>query len=154
MVGLGTDGCASNNDLDLFKEMDTAAKLEKVHRLDPTVMKARTVLRMATISGAGVLGLGKQIGSLEVGKQADLILLELNKPHLTPCYDPFSLIVYSAQGSDVHSVMIAGRMVMEDRRILTFDLNEVLERMTRLSRLVSPCPMGREVRHQEKSGLF
>ena len=132
----------SNNDLDLFKEMDTAAKLEKVHRLDPTVMKARTVLRMATISGAGVLGLGKQIGSLEVGKQADLILLELSKPHLTPCYDPFSLIVYSAQGSDVHSVMIAGRMVMEDRKILTFDLDEVLERVTRLSQLISPGPVG------------
>ena len=142
LVGLGTDGCASNNDLDLFKEMDTAAKLEKVHRLDPTVMKARTVLRMATISGAGVLGLRSQIGSLEVGKQADLILLDLNKPHLTPCYDPFSLIVYSVQGSDVHSVMIAGRMVMEDRKILTFDLDEVLKRVTRLSRSIGSCPGG------------
>lgn len=154
LMGLGTDGCASNNDLDLFKEMDTAAKLEKVRTLDPTVMKARTVLRMATTNGARVLGLGNRIGSLEVGKQADLILLDLSSPHLVPCYDPFSLIVYSAQGSDVHSVMIEGRWVVEDRKIMTFDLPEVLEKVNRLSRLISPGPMGREVSHQEKSGLF
>lgn len=135
-VGLGTDGCASNNDLDLFKEMDTTAKLEKVHYLDPTVMNDRTVFRMATLEGAGVLGLGDQVGSLEVGKQADLILLDLSKPHLVPCYDPFSIIVYSAQGSDVHSVMIAGRMVMEDRKILTFDLNEVLDQVNRISQRI------------------
>ncbi len=141
LVGLGTDGCASNNDLDLFKEMDTAAKLHKVHLLDPTVMPDRTVLQMATLNGAAVLGLGDRIGSLEVGKQADLIFLELTKPHLVPCYDPFSILVYSAQGSDVHSVMIAGRMVMEDRRILTFELPEVLERVTRLSRLIGSSPL-------------
>ncbi|MBI5582461.1 MAG: amidohydrolase [Deltaproteobacteria bacterium] len=137
-VGLGTDGCASNNDLDLLKEMDMAAKLEKVHYLDPTVMNDRTVLRMATTEGAKVLGLGNRVGSLEAGKQADLIFLDLAKPHLIPCYDPFSIIVYSAQGSDVHSVMIAGRMIMENRRILTFDLEEVLERVNRIAqRIVS-----------------
>jgi len=137
LVGLGTDGCASNNDLDLFKEMDTAAKLEKVRYLDPTVMNDRTVLRMATIEGARVLGLENEVGSLEVGKKADIILLDLNQPHLVPCYDPFSILVYTAGGADVHSVMINGRMVMEDRKILTFDLNEVLEQVICLSKKIN-----------------
>ena len=135
-VGLGTDGCASNNDLDLFKEMDTAAKLEKIRYLDPTVMNDRTVLRMATIEGARVLGLENTIGSLEVGKLADIILLDLNQPHLVPCYDPFSILVYTAGGADVDSVMINGKMVMENRRILTFDVGEVMGQVNRISRLI------------------
>jgi 5-methylthioadenosine/S-adenosylhomocysteine deaminase len=135
-IGLGTDGCASNNNLDLFQEMDTAAKLGKVHTMDPTVMNAQTVLRMATIEGAKILGLGNKVGSLEVGKKADLLFLERSKPHLIPCYDPFSLLVYSAQGADVHSVMIDGKMVMKDRKILTFDLDEVLEQVTRISQMI------------------
>ena len=129
LVGLGTDGCASNNDLDMFKEMDTAAKLQKVRYLEPTVMNARTVLRLATIEGARVLGLEKEIGSLEIGKKADIIFLDLNQPHLVPCYDPFSLLVYSAKGSDVHSVMIEGRMVMENRKILNFNMDEVMDQV-------------------------
>ncbi len=137
LVGLGTDGCASNNDLDLFQEMDTAAKLEKVHYLDPTVMNDRTVLRMATIEGASVLGLENEVGSLEPGKKADIIFLDLNQPHLFPCYDPFSILVYTAGGADVHSVMINGRMVMEDRKLLTFDLNEVLEQVLGLSKKIN-----------------
>jgi 5-methylthioadenosine/S-adenosylhomocysteine deaminase len=136
-VGLGTDGCASNNNLDLFQEMDTAAKLEKVHTMDPTVMNARTVLRMASLEGAKVLGLENRVGSLEVGKKADLLFLERSKPHLIPCYDPFSMLVYSAQGADVHSVMINGKMVMEDRKILTFDLQEVMEQVTRISQWIT-----------------
>src|SRR5690606_25386267 len=95
-VGLGTDGCASNNSLDLFGEMDTAAKLHKVQRLDPTVMPAQTVLRMATIDAAGVLGTGARIGSLAPGKLADLIVVDTHKPHLTPLYDPVSHLVYAA----------------------------------------------------------
>jgi 5-methylthioadenosine/S-adenosylhomocysteine deaminase len=132
-VALGTDGCASNNNLDLFQEMDTAAKLEKVHTLDPTVMDARTVLRMATIEGAKILGLQSQIGSIEVGKKADLLFLDRYKPHLIPSYDPFSILVYSAQGADVHSLMINGKMIMEDRRILTFDLEETMKQVISLS---------------------
>ncbi len=138
LVGLGTDGCASNNDLDLFKEMDTAAKLGKIRYLDPTVMDARTVLRLATIEGARILGLEKEIGSLEVGKKADIIFLDPDHPHLVPCYDPYSLIVYSARGSDVNSMMVAGRMVMEKRKILIFDLDEVMDQVRQISGVIVP----------------
>ena len=125
-VGLGTDGCASNNDLDLFGEMDTTAKLHKVHRLDPTVMTADRVLRMATIEGARTLGLDRAIGSLEKGKQADLIIVDLNRPHLTPRYNVVSHLVYAARGGDVLHVMIGGRWVVRDRRLTTIDEDKVL----------------------------
>jgi 5-methylthioadenosine/S-adenosylhomocysteine deaminase len=125
-VGLGTDGCASNNNLDLLAEMDTAAKLHKVARQDPTEMKAGTVLRMATIEGARALGLDDRIGSLEAGKCADLIVLDTRQPHLTPLYNPISQIVYSAAGSDVRHTVIDGRVVMEDRDLKTLDLEAVL----------------------------
>ena len=97
-VGLGTDGCSSNNNLDLFAEMDMAAKLHKASSLDPTVLDAATVLRMATIDGARALGLDRQIGSLEVGKKADLIIIDTRKPHLTPMYNPVSHLVYAVGG--------------------------------------------------------
>lgn len=132
-VGLGTDGCASNNDLDLFLEMDTAAKLHKVHRLDPTVMDARTVLRMATIEGAHVLGLSDRVGSIEVGKWADIILLNRDKPHLTPLYNPFSHMVYAATGQDVTTSIIHGKIVMKDRRLVTLDLAHVIEEVRQIS---------------------
>jgi len=135
-VGLGTDGCASNNNLDLFGEMDTAAKLAKVSTLDPTVLNAQTVLRMATIEGARVLGMTDQIGSLEIGKQADVIVIDTHKPHLTPLYNPYSQMVYSATGQDVRHVIIDGRMVMEDRRLLTLDMMEVLSRAGEKAALV------------------
>jgi len=120
-VGLGTDGCASNNNLDLFQEMDSAAKLHKVHRLDPTVMPSNVVLEMATVGGAKVLGLEKEIGSLEVGKKADVIILDLNRPHLQPIYNIVSHLVYSATGADVRDVIIQGKLVMHNRKILTLD---------------------------------
>ena len=100
-VGLGTDGCASNNDLDLFGEMDTAAKLAKVANLDPTVLDARSVLKMATIEGARVIGLEDGVGTIEVGKKADIIIVDTNTPHMTPIYNPYSQLVYSATGGDV-----------------------------------------------------
>ncbi|MFH1351568.1 MAG: amidohydrolase [Pseudomonadota bacterium] len=127
-VGLGTDGCASNNNLDLFTEMDMAAKLHKISTMDTTVMDALTVLRMATIEGAKVLGLGGITGSLEVGKKADVIILDTKKPHLTPMYNPYSHLVYAAMGNDVTHSIINGRQVMEDRKLLTMDLNEVMEK--------------------------
>lgn len=128
-VGLGTDGCASNNDLDLFGEMDTAAKLHKVHRLDPTVMDAATVLRMTTCDAARTLGLERQIGSLEPGKAADLIVIDTAKPHLTPMYDPVSHLVYAVNGADVRHSVINGQVVMENRELRTIDLQEVLEQV-------------------------
>ena len=135
-VGLGTDGCASNNNLDLFGEMDMAAKLHKAQRLDPTVMDAQTLIQMATIDGARVLGLGKMTGSLEVGKRADLIVIDINKPHLTPMYNPYSHVVYAASGQDVRHSIIDGRIVMEDRRLLTLDVEHIIERSKEKSKTV------------------
>ena len=141
-VGLGTDGAASNNDVDMFGEMDSAAKLHKVHRLDPTVMSAGTTLRMATMGGARLLGAGSRIGSLEPGKKADLIVLDMNKPHLTPMYNIPSHLVYAATGADVAHSVINGRVVMRDRQLLTINEDAVLERLreigARISGLVKP----------------
>lgn len=135
-IGLGTDGCASNNDLDLFGEMKSAAGLHKVHRFNPTVLDAASVIRMATIAGARLLGLEQQIGSLEAGKQADLIVLELRQPHLLPLYHPASHIVYAARGSDVHHVMIAGRWIVQNRQLITLDLASLMKEVDALSRKI------------------
>jgi 5-methylthioadenosine/S-adenosylhomocysteine deaminase len=126
-VGLGTDGCASNNDLDLFGEMDSTAKLHKIHQSDPTMMNAQKVVRMATKDGAGVLGLDPMIGSLETGKEADLIIIDLARPHLVPMYHPESHLVYTVKGSDVQHVMVAGRWVVREHRLLTLDLDLILK---------------------------
>jgi 5-methylthioadenosine/S-adenosylhomocysteine deaminase len=135
-VGLGTDGCASNNDLDLWGEMDTAAKLHKVQRCDPTVMDAATVVRMATIEGARALGLDHAIGSLAAGKQADLILVDLAQPHLTPMYHPASHLVYAVRGADVRHVMVAGRWVVRDRVLLTIDVDALLHESAHMGRVI------------------
>lgn len=132
VVGLGTDGCASNNDLDLFGEMDMAAKLHKVHLLDPTAMGAHAVVHMATKGGARVLGLDHIIGSLEVGKQADLILIDISQPHLVPMYRPESHLVYAIKGADVRDVMIAGQWVVQDRRVLTMDVDSILDHVRKM----------------------
>jgi Cytosine deaminase and related metal-dependent hydrolases len=125
-VGLGTDGCASNNNLDMFQEMDTAAKLHKVVQLDPTVMDAKTVVRMATCNGARVLGMDKLVGSLKSGMKADIIVINLNKPHLTPLYNEYSHIVYAFNGADVDTVLINGKVVMKNRKLLTIDENDIM----------------------------
>lgn len=127
VVGLGTDGAASNNDLDVFSEMNTLAKIHKVSRLDPTVMDAITVLRCATSEGARALGMADRIGSLEVGKKADVIVIDTDRPHLTPLYSPYSHLVYCANGADVIHSIIEGRLVMEHRKVLTLDLAEVMD---------------------------
>ncbi|MGV8075016.1 MAG: amidohydrolase [Syntrophobacteraceae bacterium] len=137
-VALGTDGCASNNDLDLFGEMDTCAKLHKVATLDPTVLPAATVLKMATTNGAAALGLGDKIGALEVGRLADLIVVDFEKPHLTPLYEPTSHLIYAAAGSDVRHSIVNGRLVMEDRKILTFDIDEVMRHVRSFAREIRP----------------
>ncbi|PIP42670.1 MAG: S-adenosylhomocysteine deaminase, partial [Desulfobacterales bacterium CG23_combo_of_CG06-09_8_20_14_all_51_8] len=127
-VALGTDGCASNNDLDLFGEMDRAAKLHKVVCEDPTVMTARQVIRMATIEGAKALGMAHVIGSLEPGKQADIIIIDTGKPHLTPLYHPESHLVYAVSGADVSDVFVAGRAIMRNYVPLTLDMDAVMEK--------------------------
>ena len=132
-VGLGTDGCASNNNLDLMQEMDTAAKLQKVDCMDPTVLPAPTALSLATCGGARVLGLEKEVGTLAPGLKGDLIVIDLDQPHLTPLYDPYSHLVYTATGADVQTVLVNGRVVVQDRRLLSFDLAETLARARKLA---------------------
>ena len=127
-VGLGTDGPASNNDLDLFDEMDTAAKLHKFVMADPTALPAETVFRLATMGGARVLGLHDEIGSLEPGKRADVVLVDTRRAGLTPLYDVYSHLVYATRGSDVATVLVNGRVVVRDREVLTVREAEVLER--------------------------
>jgi 5-methylthioadenosine/S-adenosylhomocysteine deaminase len=136
-VGLGTDGCASNNNLDLFCEMDTAAKLSKVMSYDPTALDAKTVLKMATSLGAEVLGLGKEIGTLEKGKRADIIVVDLNSPHLCPVYDPLSAMVYSANGADVKDVIVNGRLLMKDRKFISLDPVKIMEKVRGIGRKIS-----------------
>ncbi len=131
-LGLGTDGCASNNNLDLFEEMDFCAKLHKVHLEDPTVLPASELLMMATTGGAKVLGLEEQIGSLALGKRADLILIDIKQPHLTPFYSP-DLLVYSGAGANVKTVIVDGRMVLQERGILTFDVEETMKKVNNLA---------------------
>ena len=135
-VGLGTDGCASNNNLELFQEMDSAAKLGKVFTLDPVNMGAETVLKMATSWGANILGLEKEIGTIEVGKKADIIVVDLQRPHLVPLYNPFSTIVYSASGADVKDVIVNGRVLMKDRTFRTLDPDEIMERVTAIGQKI------------------
>ena len=127
-VAIGTDGPASNNNLDLFEEMRSASLLAKLITGDPQALDARTVLRMATIDGARVLGMEDRIGSLEPGKLADLIVINLNRPHLTPLYDPISHLAYAARGTDVRHVMVNGRWVVRDGRITTIDEDNLMAR--------------------------
>ncbi len=125
-ITFGTDGAASNNDMNILSEMSTTAKVHKALSNDPTVLDAKTVLLMATRWGAEVLGLGNKVGSLEKGKKADIITINLNKPHLTPLYDVYSHLVYAAMASDVETVMVNGRIVVNDRNLLTADESEIL----------------------------
>ncbi len=135
-LGLGTDGCASNNNLDLFGEMDTATKLAKVMAYDPTCLASNTVLEMATSRGASVLGLEKEIGTIETGKKADIIVIDLNQPHLCPVYDPISTLVYSATGADVKHVVIDGKILMKEREVLGLDSEEIMARVRRISKKI------------------
>jgi 5-methylthioadenosine/S-adenosylhomocysteine deaminase len=121
-VGLGTDGPAgSNNDLDLMEEIDLAAKLAKITKMSPLALNAPAVVEMATIDGARALHMEKEIGSLEPGKKADLILISLDKPNAVPMYDVYAQIAYALKGSDVETVMIGGRFVMRGHKLLTVD---------------------------------
>ena len=126
-VGLGTDGPAgSNNDFDMFEEIDLAAKLQKLVRSDPEALPARQAFEMATIGGARVLGLDKEIGSLETGKRADLISIDLDAPNAVPMYDVYSQLVYALKGSNVLDVVVNGREIVRDKRCLTLDRQAVV----------------------------
>jgi len=121
-VGLGTDGPAgSNNDLDLMEEIDLAAKLAKISKMDPLALNAKAVVEMATIDGARALHMDKEIGSLESGKKADLILISLDEPNAVPMYDIYAQLAYALKADDVETVVIGGRVVMRDRKLLTVD---------------------------------
>jgi 5-methylthioadenosine/S-adenosylhomocysteine deaminase len=132
-VGLGTDGAASNNNLDMIEEMRLAGLLHKVARLDPTAVPAHVCLEMATRGGAACLGLADQIGSIEVGKRADIVLLDFWAPHLSPAgiADPVSHLVYSASGADVSAVVVDGCVLMDDRKLTTLDEHEIMAEVER-----------------------
>jgi 5-methylthioadenosine/S-adenosylhomocysteine deaminase len=126
-TGLGTDGVAgSNNDVDMFEEMDLAAKLQKVTSGDPRALDARQALEMATMGGARVLGMESRIGSLEAGKLADLIVVDTSAAHAVPLYNAYSQMAYALKASDVKHVMVNGAVVVRERKVLTLDTADVL----------------------------
>src|SRR6202158_175865 len=126
-VGLGTDGLAgSNNDLDLMEEMDLAAKLQKITKMDPQALGAKAVVEMATIEGARALHMEKEIGSFEAGKKADLVLIGLDAPNAVPMYDVYAQLAYALKGSDVETVIIGGHVVMRDKKLFTVDESAVI----------------------------
>ncbi|HHB76965.1 MAG TPA: S-adenosylhomocysteine deaminase, partial [Desulfobulbus sp.] len=124
------------NDVDMFGEMNTVAKVHKVARMDPTAMDADTTLYLAPMGGARALGAENRVGSLEVGKKADLIILDLDQPHLTPMYHPVSHLVYAARGADVIHSVINGRIVMENRKIISLDEQAILAHMGEIRRQI------------------
>jgi 5-methylthioadenosine/S-adenosylhomocysteine deaminase len=126
-VGLGTDGPAgSNNDLDLMEEMDLAAKLQKITKMNPLALGAKAVVEMATIDGAKALHMEKEIGSLEAGKKADVIVISLNEPNGVPMYDVYAQLAYALKGNDVETVVIGGRVVMREHQLLTVKEDEAI----------------------------
>ena len=136
-LGLGTDGCSSSNDLDLWATMRQAALLARLSSADPTAAPARTIVEAATIEGARALGLGHLIGSIEVGKRADLVLLDLDQPHLTPAHDLAALLVFAAGRGDVRSVFVDGHLVVHHGRHTTIDTGEMLAHARERGRLAA-----------------
>ena len=137
-VGLGTDGFAGSNDsADLMQEMGLAAKLQKVTKLNPEALPAQQAVEMATIMGARALGLEKEIGSLEVGKLADMIAISLDGPDSVPMYNPYSLLVYSLKAKDISDVFVNGRLIVRDRRMLTLDAHQVMTKATEYRQKIS-----------------
>jgi 5-methylthioadenosine/S-adenosylhomocysteine deaminase len=136
-VGIGTDGVASNNDLDLFDEVRSAAFIHKLNSKNPTVLDAQTALELVTIGGARVLGMENLIGSLETGKRADIIILDMDQPHAHPVYNIYSLIIYSLRGSDVETVMVDGRLMVYKRKLVTLDLDRLYDKVEALARQIT-----------------
>jgi 5-methylthioadenosine/S-adenosylhomocysteine deaminase len=124
-VGLGTDGAASNNTLDLLRDMQIAALLHKGISGDPTVLPARAMIDMATFEGARVLGLSDRIGRLTEGREADLVCIKVEGPHTAPMYEPYSHVVFAARAADVRHVVVRGRIVVRNRALQTLDLDRI-----------------------------
>lgn len=135
-LALGTDGSASNNDVDMFSEMNSAAKLHKVQEMNPTAMNAETTLHASTMGGAHALQAEKRIGTLAPGKKADIIVLDMHQPHLTPVYNIPSHLVYAVRGGDVVHSVINGRLVMRNRELLTLDEQQILADVQELSKTI------------------
>lgn len=135
-VGIGTDGCSSNNTLNMFKEMTICSFVQKVNAMDPTVLPAEEILKLATIGGAKAMRWDDEIGTLEVGKKADLILVDLNKPHFAPWNNSVSDLVYSAQGSDVKTTIVNGKVLMKNYEVLTMDVEKIMAETSRIARNV------------------
>ena len=149
VTGIGTDGCASNNDLDMIEEMRLASLLHKGTHADPTKVDAARAMEMATIEGAKALGIGNLTGSIEKTKRADIAILNLDRTHLTPFYDYapeniYSQIVYAAKSSDIETVIINGKLVMRDRVILTIDKAEVIAKCRSLAEEINEFKRGPE----------
>jgi 5-methylthioadenosine/S-adenosylhomocysteine deaminase len=132
-VGLGTDSCASNNNLDLFCEMGLAAKLHKVYRKDPQACPAHIMLALATREGARALSMAGEIGSIEVGKRADIAAIDIRQPHLTPLYSPISHLVYSVRGSDVRHVWVDGELVLSNGVPTRMDMEMLMKEIGRIA---------------------
>lgn len=135
-VGIGTDGASSNNTLNMFKEMTVCSFAQKVHAMDPTVLPAEVLLQMATINGAKALHWDDEIGTLETGKKADLILVDVDKPHFAPWNNVVSDLVYSAQGGDVKTTIVNGKILMKDYEVQTMDVEKIMAETARIARHV------------------
>jgi 5-methylthioadenosine/S-adenosylhomocysteine deaminase len=144
LVGLGTDGAASNNDLDMWEEMRLAAFLQKVDKMDPEVLSASTVLRMATSGGAEAVGLGEKIGSLAVGMHADVIQVSFDDVHFVPTYDVISHLVYVTDEQDVASVTVDGKLLMRDGEFLTINTERVASEAVELAARIQAAMAARQ----------
>ena len=133
-IGLGTDGIGSTTTMDMFEEMKTAAYLQKVNTMEPSSISAYDILKMATIEGAKVLGLEKEIGTLESGKKADMIFIKTDKLHMCPANDVCANLVYSSNGADVESVMIDGKVIMQNRKMLNLDEKQVMRQVKKIAK--------------------
>ena len=133
-IGLGTDGIGSTTTMDMFEEMKTAAYLQKVNTMEPSSISAYDILKMATIDGAKVLGMEDQIGSLEPGKKADMIFIKTDKLHLCPENDICANIVYSSNGADVETVMIDGKIIMQNRKMVNLDEKQVMKQVKKIAK--------------------
>jgi 5-methylthioadenosine/S-adenosylhomocysteine deaminase len=136
-LGLGTDGAASNNTLDLLRDAQITALIHKGITGDPTALPARKVVEMMTIDGARVLGLGDRIGTLSEGREADVICVDVGKAHTTPLFDPFSHLVFAARAGDVRHVLVRGRTLVRDRKLTTIDVERVIARASEAGELIA-----------------